>query len=75
MDFCRRKVNLLRENVDKLGEARALRAPRRRAARVLTAARSHRADCVASLAQIIAVKNRQMRQVQTQLAATQARRG
>jgi len=29
----------------------------------------------ASRAQIIAVKNRQMRQVQGQLAATQARRG
>jgi hypothetical protein len=52
-------------------------APRRSAARVLTALRLLAvllaADCT-SLAQIIAVKNRQMRQVQGQLAATQARR-
>jgi hypothetical protein len=31
VDFCRRKVNLLRENVDKLGEARAPQRPRRSA--------------------------------------------
>ncbi len=71
-EYCRRKVLLLRENVEKLGEARRA-APK---ARVLS-----RALALAALAltrplapqarQIIALKNRQMRQVQ---AAAQSRR-